>query len=240
MYLSRLILNPRHRAVWRDLSDVHAMHRTVMSGFPNVAAEGDARGRLGVLYRLETHARTGEPTLLVQSAIAPNWQQLPAGYLLDDGRPNPDCKEVGPIFDRLQAGMALTFRLHANPTRRLFTPRSSDGSRPRGKRVELRTEKEQLNWLARKGTQHGFSLVSVRATAGSAAPVPAVRTQPRGKVVGRRPAGARMTFAAVTFDGVLRITDAERFRQALTGGIGSGKSYGFGLLSIAPAPPGVG
>ncbi len=43
MYLSRLILNPRSRAVRRDLADCHSMHRTVMSGFPNVEAAGDAR-----------------------------------------------------------------------------------------------------------------------------------------------------------------------------------------------------
>jgi CRISPR system Cascade subunit CasE len=44
-----------------------------------------------------------------------------------------------------------------------------------------------------------------------------------------------MTFAAVTFDGLLRIVDADRFRAALVQGIGSAKAYGFGLLSIGPA-----
>ena len=56
----------------------------------------------------------------------------------------------------------------------------------------------------------------------------------------RRPApessaGHRLTFASVLFEGVLEVTDAERFRQALEQGIGSAKAYGFGLLSIAPA-----
>lgn len=239
MYLTQLILNPRSRAVWRDLADVHAMHRTVMSGFPNLAADGDARGRLGVLYRLESHPRTGEPTVLVQSAIAPNWAQLPQGYLLERaGMPNPDCKEVGAIFARLRPGTPLTFRLRANPTKRVSA--HAAGVRPEqvGKRVELRGEVEQLAWLARKGAQHGFIVLSVRAASGAAA-IPDVRIRPGGKVVGRRPAGAPMTFAAVTFEGRLRVTDADRFRAALAAGIGPGKAYGFGLLSIAPPPAGV-
>jgi hypothetical protein len=33
----------------------------------------------------------------------------------------------------------------------------------------------------------------------------------------------------------MRITDVARFRLAIEDGIGSAKSYGFGLLSVAPA-----
>jgi CRISPR system Cascade subunit CasE len=38
---------------------------------------------------------------------------------------------------------------------------------------------------------------------------------------------------AVTFDGLLRVTDPEALLAALAGGIGSGKGFGFGLLSLA-------
>jgi CRISPR system Cascade subunit CasE len=37
----------------------------------------------------------------------------------------------------------------------------------------------------------------------------------------------------VLFNGTLAVTDPERFRAALATGIGSGKAYGFGLLSVA-------
>lgn len=43
----------------------------------------------------------------------------------------------------------------------------------------------------------------------------------------------KLTFGSVLFEGVLEITDAERFQKTLQAGIGSGKAYGFGLLSIA-------
>ena len=38
------------------------------------------------------------------------------------------------------------------------------------------------------------------------------------------------------FDGRLVVTDAALFRQTLVQGIGSGKAFGFGLLSVARSP----
>ena len=38
---------------------------------------------------------------------------------------------------------------------------------------------------------------------------------------------------AVLFEGRLEVTDRTMFLEALRGGIGSGKAFGFGLLSVA-------
>ncbi len=57
-----------------------------------------------------------------------------------------------------------------------------------------------------------------------------------GKIKSRRnDSGKPMTFGAVTFEGILEVTDAEKFRESLRQGIGTGKAYGFGLLSVAKA-----
>lgn len=272
MYLSRLILNPRDRRVRRDLADCHALHRTVMSGFPNLAgvgvsaAAGDARAQLGVLYRLEPQTRADRIDLLVQSAMEPNWS-LDDGYLLDlaGEPPNPDTKPIDRLFDALRPGLVLTFRLRANPTKRLMQ-RGGSEDKTGGKRVDLRTEEDQLAWLARKGEQGGFAILTVRTMPTDeerrrqavifgrpehafepAGDVPDVRTLPGDRVIGRRGGGAsvatngsprsamRMTFGSVLFEGMLQVVDLARFRAALSEGIGSGKAYGFGLLSIAPA-----
>ena len=39
---------------------------------------------------------------------------------------------------------------------------------------------------------------------------------------------------SVLYDGILTLTDADRFREALQTGIGHGKAMGLGLLSVAP------
>ena len=44
-----------------------------------------------------------------------------------------------------------------------------------------------------------------------------------------------LKFLSVQFDGILQVIEPKRFRKTLVEGIGSGKAYGFGLLSIAPA-----
>ncbi len=237
MYLSRLILNPRHRDVQRDIADCQQLHRTVMALFP-AAGAGDPRAALGVLFRLDAGQQNGRLSLLVQSSVAPDWTRLPPGYLADtEGEPpNPACKSVAAQYAGLAAGTRLAFRLRANPTRKIDTRSGPDGQRRHGRRVELRAEQDQLAWLRRKGEECGFALVQARAR-----PAP-LGVAPPGKQTGTRESAGegaglrqRLTFAAILFEGELVITDAERFRAALARGIGPGKAYGFGLLSVAPA-----
>jgi len=266
VYLSRLILNVRCREVRRDLADCHDLHRTILRGFPDLPPTGvtigDARARLGVLFRMESHPRTGAASVLVQSVAEPDWSRLPDGYLLDTrgAPPNPDRKTIDGAYSAIRVGDELVFRLRANPTKRLPPSTGADGVRRDGKRVELRTEEELVRWLGEKGTGNtvtgrpglGYRLVTVRARPGLASRGPGeastavadARARSVGKVVGQalRPAegGAarreRMTFGDVLFEGRLVVTDADLFRRTLEQGIGSGKAYGFGLLSVARAP----
>lgn len=250
LYLSRVVLDPRRRQVQWALADCQALHRAVMAAFPD-AADDAARAALGVLYRLEADPGDGPPTLLVQSARPPAWAAAVASLLLAEAGP-PAVKPIDALYARLRRGMPLRFRLRANPTKRLPTAPAPDGRRPPGKRVDLRGEEAQLAWLERKGRDHGFALAA--ATARADGRLPNVRSAPLGRQTGFRPreagAGAeagsgsgpaprpRMTFGAVLFEGELRVTDADRLRAALAAGIGSGKAYGFGLLSVAPAGEG--
>lgn len=230
MYLSRLDLNTRSRAVRRDLADCYLMHRTVMSGFPDLdGANGTARARLGVLYRIEL-PHEAAPVLLVQSEVQPDWSHLEEPYLL---RP-VQWKALGDVYRGLEAGRVLRFRLLANPTRKINTKSGPDGRRSNGARVELRDEEQWTQWLDRKAAQHGFRLLAVRA----AHNVADVRTAKQGKITGTKTAtgtdsGYALTLFGVQFDGRLVIQDRGLFAAALRNGIGPGKAYGFGLLSIA-------
>lgn len=265
MYLSKLILNPRNRQVRRDLANRHELHRTILAAFPDLpGSHPDARSKLCVLFRVESDpARTERAQIraLVQSAIRPDWSRLPDGYLqppedIFAGEENPACRSLDGVWETIRAGDELIFRLRANPTRRVNASRQGTDTLA-GKRVELRTEAEWLAWLARKGEQHGFRLVEVRAsrevapaqvqevlgpeapTPSATNPVPDTRSTPGLKVTGRKERGTRpLTFGSVLFEGRLVVSDVAAFRQALATGIGSGKAYGFGLLSIARPRPG--
>ncbi|MBM4285882.1 MAG: type I-E CRISPR-associated protein Cas6/Cse3/CasE [Deltaproteobacteria bacterium] len=224
MYLSRLLLNPSSRAVCRDLADCQQLHRTIMSAFPQAEGHEGAREHFGVLHRLDLDRRRNLLVLYVQSLAPPDWSRLPASYLLaETDLENPAVKPVGQAYRTLKPGTVLSFRLRANPTRKIDTKSGPDGKRRHGRRVELVQEDQQLAWLSRKGEEGGFQVLSLRVGGFS-------------KEVGRRKAGGSpLTVAGVIFEGRLRVTDPQKFMdQSLTRGIGPGKAYGLGLLSLAP------
>lgn len=258
IYLSRLTLDPRSREVRQDLADCHELHRTLLAAFPQAPVDGGAREHFGLLYRVDAD-RHGV-YVLSQSAAEPDWSHLPTGYLLDpvDGRPNPAVKPIGAAYARIDAGAHYIFCLRANPTKKVDTKSGPNGERRNGRRVVLTKEAEQIAWLQRKAEAGGFALLDVRARSAAEAsehpatlfdadarttpgPLSDVRTLPGQKITGRKgeahrpgPKPHKLTFGSVLFEGRLRVTDAERFRATLAAGIGSGKAYGFGLLSIAP------
>jgi len=217
MYLSRLILNPRTRRVQKEVAQPYQMHRSLMKAFPDNLRPGDER----VLFRLETHPRTGALTLLVQSLTLPDWSWLAEpdarGYLLPVSEPNPAVKS----FDlNLAPDQVLAFRLRANPTvKRRFDEETH-------KRVGLYREEEQIEWLKRKGEQGGFRVLSARTSGNDII---------RGRIR-RNDQTHKVNLLAVQFDGLLQVTDPDRLRETVRQGIGSGKGLGFGLLSLARPP----
>lgn len=141
MYLSQLQLNPRSREAQSDIADRYALHRTVLSAFPESMPDKER-----VLFRLETYQRV--PVLLVQSLDAPQWDKSPRvmrnGYLLAD----IGLKSYSPMFSQDQR---LQFRLTANPT-----------VKRDGKRHALRAQEDQERWLERKAGESGFQLNAVQ------------------------------------------------------------------------------
>lgn len=229
LYLTHLRLSVRNRAVQSDLSDCHALHRTLMLAFPNLGGLPDARNQFGVLYRLESG--DGATTVLVQSGATPDWSRLPQGYLVAT---QPEVKRIDALYHSITAGQRLLFRLRANPTKRLSDRETTHPDRWRGKRVDIRREEDQLTWLANKGPQAGFTLLTIRTSPN----VQDARTSGiNDRITGKPTTGqGRLTFASVTFEGRLQVTDLTAFLDALQHGIGSGKAFGFGLLSVAPVP----
>lgn len=219
MHLSRLILNPRSRQVQRELADVYEMHRTICRAFPEDAFHDNTPS--GVLFRLEVSSQSGAIVLLVQSALMPDWSFLRVpgkDYLLSPHRlssvvDNPAVKVVNL---QIRTGQRLAFRLRSNPTRRL---------KENKRRVGLLQEEQQLAWLTRKLDAAGADLLSARISG---------KSELRGGLFSRPASGQYMSFLAVQFDGVLLVRDADRLKSAVEAGIGSAKSFGFGLLSLAP------
>ncbi len=217
MFYSLLTLNLRSHQVQSEIASPYEMHKTLLKAFP-AGKFGIGRAdpeAAGVLFRLDSQDEEAL-TVLVQSRAAPDWSVLNPGYLL--AAPQVKQRELS-----LQAGQHLSFRLRANPTVKKDRP-----GKEQGRRVGIYDEEGQLAWLARKGEQHGFRVLQAQISRdGKIKDDDAIH---RGTVT------HKLELLSVQFDGILQVTDPEKLVAAVETGIGSAKGFGFGLLSLAPAP----
>ncbi|MBX6766724.1 MAG: type I-E CRISPR-associated protein Cas6/Cse3/CasE [Actinomadura rubrobrunea] len=210
LWITRIIPDPRSRAALGDLRDVVRLHRRVMSLFPDDLGP-DARRQAAVLFRLEEQA-TGF-SILMQSAIKPALERLPASY------GTAQCKSLTPLLDGLREGVNIHYRIIANATRKLG--KNTTAGRPR-QVVPLRGAEADA-WWQRQADAAGLVLHSLRS-----------RQLDDG--TGRRSDNTRITHARTQFDGTATVVSPQALRDRIRAGIGRGKSFGCGLLTIAPAP----
>lgn len=222
MFLHRIHLDPRCREARRDLADPYQLHSTLcraFSGPEKKCPEGE------FLWRLEPESESsGRPRVLMQSRSKPDWRGIGVQGWLASADPAIDLKARLKL-DVLKVGQRFRFRLRANPcvTRN-------------GKRLGLLRLEEQERWIERKGELHGFSLprlVAFDLSESSPARVD-VRISQEQMSRGRQHSGNGIRVFSVLYDGILTVTEPEKFRDALQTGIGHGKVMGLGLLSVVP------
>lgn len=160
-----------------------------------------------VLWRLEPLLNWNQPTVLVQSSTAPDWTALTdrPGYL----RQEVEVRDLD-LDPLLVPGQVLRFRLNANPT-----------VTREGKRHGLVDEDAQLGWLARQGERLGFDLDGALRFGSD--------------WIRARKGNGHISLLQASFEGCLRVRDAERLGVAVRNGIGPGKAFGCGLLSLGRA-----
>jgi CRISPR system Cascade subunit CasE len=218
MYLSRLVLNPKSSEVRRDLRDCHELHRTLLRGFPDGIPGDTPRKTVGLLHRVEPARDTDTVVVLVQTRDRPDWSRLPDGYAVDSS-------SRGQKWSLVRTGAVLPFRLRANVTKKVDTKTGADGQRRHGKRVPLRGDATLLDWLAKRASRSGFELAPSAFDAG----FPDVRVIPERDVLGKR---GLLVFGSALFEGRLRVVDLAAFKSTIADGVGPGKAFGFGLLSV--------
>jgi CRISPR system Cascade subunit CasE len=207
--LARIRLNPHSRAVQRDLRNATDMHRTLMRLVPD-GLGSSPRQAAGLLYRLDVTDTFS--TLLVQ-ATALDPTRLPDDY------GHADVKDLTPVFNALQKGLAVRYRIVVNPvkTERL----SLENKGRRGKRIAL-TGPDADQWWARRALEAGLHLTTALPTLVAA-------------VHGGGDSAAAVRHHLVRYDGTATVTDPDALAEAVLVGIGRAKSYGAGLLSLARA-----
>lgn len=205
MYLSRVPLDVSKRKTQMALASPNKFHGAVEEAF----SEKQSRN----LWRIDV--LQGRTYLLILSAEKPD-----LAYIAEQFGNVNDCgetKEYERLLDRIQKDSVWRFRLVANPVHSV-----SQGTE-RGKVTAHTVERFQLKWLNRQAEKKGFCLVpnSVRVT------------ESGWKVFRKQDEKKKVRLLGVTFEGKLKVEDAELFKNTLTQGIGREKAYGMGLLTIA-------
>ena len=203
MYLSRIVIDLQKRRTLQALDSPEILHGMVENCFP-AKTERD-------LWRIDE--MNGVPHLLLLSGEKPNLTSLTAqiGFPGMEGETR-DCQK---LLDRILTGSIWQFRLAANPVTSIPQP-----DQRRGKIAAITIAERQREWLIRQGNRNGFLPVQGQFDV--------IRSE--WKIF--RNKGRTVSVLCVTYEGLLTVTDAEAFKTALRNGIGRGKAYGMGLMTV--------
>jgi CRISPR system Cascade subunit CasE len=207
MILSRVELDTHRSDTLRALARPNILHGAVEAAYPG--KRDDRR----VLWRVDTLANRTYLLMLAPEKADP--QQLLSQFAPDGA--TGDLANYAALLGRMQVGQRWSFRLRANP---VHSVSQADGAR--SKVYAHVTPAHQELWLRERAPANGFAL------------------EPDGfHVVGDewlrfdKARGRTVALRAVTYEGLLLVTDAELLRQAIAQGIGRAKAYGCGLLTLA-------
>ena len=115
-------------------------------------------------------------------------------------------KDYSKFINNVNTQRPYRFRLVANPLQ----------SNIKDRRIPCHGNQERLEWLIKQGARYGFKVI-------------------QAKITGYKENHIRkyhFTVKSVTFEGILQVTDIEKFKQALAQGIGREKAYGCGLMTV--------
>ena len=212
LHLAKLILNLQSRQTRQDVADPYDMHRSLSRAFPRPESQ------VTFLWRLED-TRPGEPpVVLVQSEAAPNWQQLPERWLINQAQQRAWEPEAV-----IHSGQWLRFRVLANPTV-TTVPKGVDvqgSARGRRKRLGLTRAEDQLDWLQRQSRRLGLGSMTAVV----------VRSN---RLRSTRKKDHPITVVTALLEGQAQVTDPAALATGLKTGIGHARMLGLGLVSVAP------
>ena len=222
MYISRIRLNQGHDVfdfLKQHRKDLYSDHQLIWSLFPDRPDE-----KRDFLFRKEIR------------------YDRPVFYLLSEKKPESahsflsvDTKKFDPV---IRENDAFYFSLRANPVvaKKVEGQEKSKrydvwmNARHEGKAQGLTgtkllnySEDRVKEWFISRASDFGFSLEEEALV---------VDNYQQNSFYKKKDKGGNITIGSVDFNGVLRVTDREKFRQTLVKGIGKSKSFGCGLLLI--------
>lgn len=211
MYMTRMRLDLNSRQTMKALVAPNLFHGAIERAF-----EGERKRNLWRIDNLN-----GASYLILLSTDQPNLTSMVYQFGFKDSSPKWETRDYTPLLERVQLGSKWHFRLVANPTKSCS---NSEGDiLVRGTVHAHVSVKYQEAWLSDRAEKYGFSVEPEEF---------AVVYSQWYRFHKGTDGGRLISMLAVTYEGSLTVTDVDLFRQTLTTGIGRGKAYGMGLLTI--------
>lgn len=213
MYLTSIQLNPAKASTRFMLGSYQRVHATVMALHPSL--KNDER----VLWRIDTI--NNKKNLVILSPTEFDITSCISEYGFDKSM-NGTSRTVrfDKVFEKLEGKDFYRFRVAVKPVKR-FTDKNN-------KTVEraLKTDKDQIEWFLEKTKGWGF-LTDPRSLKIASKEHLDITRKREEKSNGRN-----FNLSPVFFEGILQITDKEKFVESMKNGMGRGKAYGCGLLTL--------
>lgn len=185
--------------------DLNTYHKFVMSLFPEV--EGDsARDKLGILFAQEL--TNPQPHIIIQSNQAPSLDNVMNSNLSKNV--NIETRELTEHYEQIISRGTISYKIRANPVKTINR-----------KREPLKGEQQIVDWWIRTASNKGLTLDTDRTS---------VTKQQAPPITWGRP--AKINTATIT--GIAYVANRELLLESVSKGIGKSKSYGYGLLMLAP------
>lgn len=243
-YLTKFPLNLSWRQTKAMLANPYRMHAAVAACFPTSSDSSEGR----VLWRVD-YPSSGGAVLYIASPTKPSMVGLNEQIGWPDLEPQWKTRDYEPLLSRLEKGQTWSFRLVANPVVNRSAIRVKDGQ-GHSKRLNHLTVLQQAAWLigedayigtgkpvpkifleqeTARAERNGFHVLPDPSTE-----IPQLIVSDSRKLKFGPGKSKNITLAVARYDGMLEVTDVDLLRHALVYGIGHGKGFGCGLMTLAP------
>lgn len=212
IYMTRMQLDLSKRKTMQALANPNLFHGALEQSFPVRKQKK--------LWRVDP--LRGKTYLLIVSREEPDLTSAAEQFGFPEAKEKWETRRYNPLLEQLDAGSRWHFRLVAYPTHSVMEKKDVSGQR--GKVYPHVTPRYQKKWLLDRAEKHGFELSEE-----------AFQVVEDHSFFFRKNSdqGRRVSLLAVTFEGVLKVVNPDLFRETLIEGIGRGKAYGMGLLTVA-------
>lgn len=208
MYLSRVEIDRYNRKTIMDLTHLGTYHGWVESCF-----DEDKINRSRKLWRLDKI--NGREFLLILSEEKPMIDILEKYGV----RGTANSKKYDKLLDSVESGMTAKFKIELNAVKSI---RDDSKNSKRGALRPISFD-ESYDFFNERASKNGFEVLGDLFI-----------TDKSVKKMKKKNEGVSVSLNSITYEGILKVTDEDKFKRALAEGIGKKKAYGFGLLSIIP------